>query len=95
MKNIVGSSPKSMSTHVFKVDIEQCMAKIRYSRFSFPIGTEYESDEIKLTAAKPAQLAFGEIGSFDFTILITVVGGCALILVCWAYLLNTIQLLIN
>ena len=44
---------QSMSTHVFVVDIEECMAKLHYSRFSDTIWTEEESaDDIELTAAE-------------------------------------------
>ena len=41
------------ATHIFEVDVEECMVKHRYSRFSDPIGTEKESaDNIELTAAE-------------------------------------------
>ena len=53
---------KPMSTHLFDVDIEECMAKLRYSRFSDPIGTEEEeiADDIELTAAEV--VLFADIG---------------------------------
>ena len=31
---------EAMTTHAYEVDIEECMAKLRYSRITDPIGTE-------------------------------------------------------
>ena len=50
---------EAMTTHAYEVDIEECMAKLRYSRITDPIGTEDDS-EFELTAAESD--LFADIG---------------------------------